>query len=140
MKSDERREAALKIMREFHAGVARQEDFTARIVAQKAGISVVWLYRLVGQEFCELRSQLEGPRHPKETVINRLKKQISALRKEVLQLKAKLKHAAADQISQAIRLIELLDSENRMLRSEVKMLRERLAESEVISFSSYPPE
>jgi AraC-like DNA-binding protein len=138
MRVDERRRVVLKIMREMHANVNNQEDFTALKVAKKAGISVVWLYRLVGKEFSELRSLLEGPRHPTGTVISKLKNQITSLRKEVRELKAKLKAAASEQLTEAIRMIELLDAENRMLRAEVKMLRQRLAESEVIPFSSYP--
>jgi Na+/phosphate symporter len=137
MSSSERRRSVLKIMREMHKTAKNQDDFTPKKVAQKAGISVVWLYHLVGKEFRKLRAQLEGPRRPKETVISRLKAQVRALRKEVRALKAKLKAAALEEIAEAIRMIELLDAENRMLRDEVKMLRQRLAESETILVPTY---
>jgi regulator of replication initiation timing len=135
----ERRRSVLKIMREMHKTAKNQDEFTPKKAAQNAGISVVWLYHLVGKEFRKLRSQLEGPRRPIETVISRLKAQIKALKKEVRELKAKLKAVAVEQIAEAIRMIELLDSENRMLRAEIKMLRQRLDESDVIQISPYKP-
>ena len=132
MSETERRELVLKIMHEMHKSAKNQGDFTAKKVARKAGISVVWLYHLVSKEFRELRAQLEGPRRPEETVINRLMAQVRALKKEVRELKAKFKAAALAEIAEAVRIIELLDAENRMLRAEIKMLRQRIADSEVI--------
>lgn len=119
-------------MKELFRKAKTQSDFTAANVAGKAGVSVVRFYRLVGSEFKELRSQLEGPRRPAETVIGRLKGQIKELRKEIRELKAKLKAAAPAGIAESVRTIERLDEENRMLRSEVKMLRRRLEEGEVV--------
>lgn len=132
MTSEERREQLLKVMREMFGKARSQRDFTARKVAGASGVSVVLFYRLVGSEFKELRSQLEGPRRPAGTVISKLKGQVKELRKQVRELKAKLKAAAVGEVAEAIKFIERLDEENRMLRSEVKMLRRRMAESEVV--------
>jgi nicotinate-nucleotide pyrophosphorylase len=109
-----------------------QADFTAKKIAREAGVSVVLFYRLVGERFKELRSQLDGPRPPAGTVIAKLKGQIKELRRQVRELKARLKAAALGEIAEAIRMIERLDEENRMLRSEVKLLRQRISESEVV--------
>jgi predicted transcriptional regulator len=136
MKADERRNELLRIMREEYAGAKNQMEFTAAKVAGKAGVSVVWFYRKVGPEFQELRAQLEGPRRPKGTVISKLKGQIASLKKEVRELKASLKVAVLEQIAEAVRMIEMLDAENRMLRGEVKMLRQRLNESEIVIMPS----
>lgn len=132
MPSEKRREQLLQLMQELFKKARTQSDFTAKKIAGEAGVSVVLLYRLVGGDFKELRSQLEGARRPPATVIGKLKTQIKELRRQVRELKAKLKAAALAEIAEAIRLIERLDEENRMLRSEVKMLRRRLAESEAI--------
>lgn len=132
MTSDKRREQLLKIMKELFGKARAQSDFTAAKIAGEAGVSVVRFYRLVGCEFKELRSQLEGPLRPTETVISKLKGQIKGLRKQVRELRARLKEAALAEIAEAIRFIERLDEENRMLRSEVKMLRRRLDEGEVM--------
>ena len=132
MTSEKRREQLLHFMQEVFKKARTQSDFTAKKIAGEAGVSVVLFYRLVGVDFKELRSQLDGPRRPHVTVIGKLKTQLKALRRQVRELKAKLKAATLAEIAEAIRLIERLDEENRMLRSEVKMLRRRLAESEVI--------
>jgi regulator of replication initiation timing len=137
MTTDKRSVILRGIMHEIFSDVTRQEEFTAKKIAERAGISVVWFYHICGEEFRELRSKLEGNRKPNETVIHKLKVQIKALRKEVRELRVKLKAAAIEEISEAIRIIESLDAENRMLRAEVKMLRQRIAESEVISISTF---
>jgi chromosome segregation ATPase len=132
MTSEKRREQLLRVMREMFERAKSQSDFTAGKIVGAAGVSVVLFYRLVGGEFKELRSQLEGPRRPVQTVISKLKGQIRELRREVRELKARLKAAALGEVAEAIKFIERLDEENRMLRSEVKMLRRRMAESEVV--------
>lgn len=132
MTSEERREQLLNVMKGLFEKARTQSDFTARKIVGEAGVSAVLFYRLVGKEFKELRSQLDGPRRPAQTVISKLKGQVRELRKQVRELKARLKAAALAEVAEAIRCIERLDEENRMLRSEVKMLRRRLAESEVV--------
>lgn len=132
MTSEKRREQLLQLMGVLFKKARTQHDFTAKKIASEAGVSVVLFYRLVGADFKELRSQLSGPRRPPATVIGRLKGQLKELRRQVRELKARLKAASLAEIAEAIRFIERLDEENRMLRSEVKLLRRRLAESEVI--------
>lgn len=132
MTSEKRREQLLKVMREMFERAKSQSDFTAGKIAGAAGVSVVLFYRRVGGEFKELRSRLEGPRRPVQTVISKLKGRVRELRREVCELKTRLKAAALGEVAEAIKFIERLDEENRMLRSEVKMLRRRMAESEVI--------
>jgi DNA repair exonuclease SbcCD ATPase subunit len=122
MSSEKRREQLLQVMEAIFKKAETQNDFTAKKIAGDAEVSVVLFYRLVGDKFKELRSQLEGPRHPPATVISTLKAQVKELRRQVRELKERLKAAALAEIAEAIRLIERLDEENRMLRSEIKML------------------
>jgi regulator of replication initiation timing len=132
MTTEKRRAQLLEIMGIRFEKARTQSDFTALSLAREADVSVVLFYRLVGGKFKELRSRLDGPLRPPETVISKLKGQVKDLRRQVREYKARLKAAALAEIAEAIRLIERLDEENRMLRSEVKMLRQRLAESEVL--------
>lgn len=132
MTSEKRREHLLEVMDVVFKKAKTQSGFTARGIAGEAGVSIVLFYRLVGREFKDLRSQLEGPRRPPKTVISKLKNQVKELRRQVRELKARLKATAIAEIAEAIRLIERLDEENRMLRSEIKLLRKRLDESEVV--------
>lgn len=140
MSSDKRREQLLQVMGAMFEKARTQADFTAQKIVGEAGVSAVLFYRLVGERFKELRSQLDGPRRPEETVIAKLKGQVKELRRQVRELKARLKGAALTEIAEAIRVIEGLDEENRMLRSEVKMLRQRLAEGGVVLIPPMSPE
>jgi regulator of replication initiation timing len=132
MSSEKRREHLMQVMGVLFEKARTQAEFTAQKIAGEAGVSVVLFYRLVGERFKELRSQLDGPQRPAGTVVSKLKGQIKELRRQVRELKARLKVVALGEIAEAIRLIERLDEENRMLRSEIKLLRQRLAESEVV--------
>jgi regulator of replication initiation timing len=132
MPSDERRAQIQQVMLMLYEKAQSQADFTAVKIAGEAGVSVVLFYRLVGGEFKELRSQLEGPRRPAGTVISTLKSQVKELRRQIRELKTRLKATALEEIAEAIRMIERLDDENRMLRSEISLLRRRMVESEQV--------
>jgi hypothetical protein len=130
MKADERREEVLKIMREAHADPGGREGFTAKKLAKKSGISVVWFHHLVGAEFKAIKSGMEGNRPPPEVVIEELEGEITALRGEIRDVKAKLKVQALGEATEMIRMIELLDAENRILRGVVRELQQRVREAE----------
>ncbi len=127
MSAEKRREQLLRVMKTVFDGAKTQSDFTAQRVARAGDVSVVLLYRSVGKEFKELRAQLEGPRPDDTTLVNKLKRRVKELRRQVRELEEKLKAKLAD----VVRMIERLDEENRMLRADLKLLRQRLAESEV---------
>lgn len=132
MKTKERKNEVLRVMHEMHAKARTQDDFTAAKVARAADISIVYLYRLTGREFIELRSQLSGPRKPKETTIRKLKMLIKELRAQIRKLNTRLKNAAFEEIAEAIRMIERLDDENRSLRADVMSLRRRFNQREQV--------
>jgi alpha-D-ribose 1-methylphosphonate 5-triphosphate synthase subunit PhnI len=127
MSAEQRREQLLRVMKTVFAEAKTQGDFTAQKVASASGVSVVLLYRSVGKEFKELRGQLQGPRLDDTTLLNKLKMLVKELRQRVRELEDKLKAKGTE----VIRVIELLDEENRMLRSDLRLLRQRLDESEV---------
>lgn len=127
MSAEKRREHLLRIMKAVFAEARTQSDFTAQKVAHAGGVSVVLLYRSVGKELKGLRGQLQGPRPDDTTLLNKMKGRIKELRRRVRELEDKLKAKVAE----VVRVIELIDGENRMLRSELMLLRQRLAESEV---------
>jgi hypothetical protein len=61
--AEEGKEHLLAVMREIHAQVASQSTFTAQRVADAAGISTVWLYKIAGEEFRALRVQYGRKTH-----------------------------------------------------------------------------
>lgn len=127
MSAEKRREQLLRVMKAVFADARTQTDFTAQKVARAGDVSVVLLYRSVGKEFKELRAQLDGPRPDDTSLLNELKRQVKELRRRVRELEDKLRAKVAE----VVRVMELLDEENRMLRADSKLLRQRLAESEV---------
>src|SRR2546430_15579994 len=71
--AEEGKEHLLEVMREIHAQVASQSEFTAQRVADAAGISTVWLYKIVGEEFRALRAQLPGSRKTRDEEVAALR-------------------------------------------------------------------
>jgi|SRR5437588_2013778 len=132
MRATERREILLRIMDEVYAKAKSQAEFTAAIIAEKAEVTTVYVYRLIGPKFKELRAELNGPRRSPNTEINKLRRENKKLRREVRDLKAERRTTVIDDLSEAMNIMECQDEENRMLRARIKMLEERLKEKEII--------
>lgn len=84
--AEDSKEHLLMVMREVHAQVTSQSDFTAQRVADAAGISKVWLYHIAGDEFRALRAELPGSRKTRD-------EEVATLRQENAQLRTQLKAA-----------------------------------------------
>lgn len=138
MSRADRTDLALRVMQDKYAGAATQSDFTAEILAPAAGISVVWFYILVGKEYRRLRGELPGRIPPEKTLVGTLRKRVKSLEAELKELKARYKASLKDKIAEAIRHIELLDKENRVLRERVTQLEKCLNEAS-ITIPIHPP-
>jgi regulator of replication initiation timing len=92
----------------------------------------VWFYKLVGDQFIKLRAGLPGPITSGGTLVTKLRKEVADLRAQLRDLRAKYEASIKEKLAAAIRHIEFLDEENRMLREEVAHLRKRLNESKVV--------
>jgi AraC-like DNA-binding protein len=132
MSRAERRERLLDVLYAAHEGCTSQAEFSADTLAARAGVSKVHFYNLVGKEFSELRATLPGPRRPSRNVISRLYRIIKELRNELQTLRARYETAIKEKIAEAIRHIELLDQENRMLRDKILILEQRLDEGTTV--------
>jgi len=132
MPSSERQSLLKQIMHELHEKATTQADFTADAIAKKGEVSVVLVYRLVGTEFKELRSQLPGPRRSPNDINRILRRENKELRKQVCELNAQKKTAESQDIADAINIIESQDEEIRLLKGRIALLEQRLEESETI--------
>lgn len=132
MGKEERRDQLLHLLSTRYARARSQADFTAASLACEVNISVVWFYKLVGKQFRKLRGQLPGPVPSDETLIASLRKEIAELRARMRKLKDKYELSIKEKLAGAIRHIELLDKENRMLRETVAVLEKRLAENKLV--------
>jgi hypothetical protein len=131
----ERRNHLSRVLLIRHAEAQSQEEFTAASLACEAGVSRVWFYTLVGEEFKNLRASLPGRVTSGETLVAKLRKDIVGLRTQLKDLKAKYEASIKEKLAEAIRHIELLDKENRMLRETVAALEKRLGDNKLVIFS-----
>lgn len=122
------------ILQRRFAHAQHQKDFTAASLATEGGVSVVWFYELVGDEFIKLRARLPGPIVSRNTLVTKLRKRVAGLRTQLRELKAKYEASIKEKLAAAIRHIESLDAENRMLRERVAYLEKRLGEGKVVIF------
>lgn len=132
MSKEERVRKLSLIMSARHAEARDQAVFTAASLASQAGISVVWFYLLVGKEFKTLRAQLPGSIPSEEVLIVRLKREVAELNDKLRTLKARYEASIKEKLAEAIRHIELLDKENRMLRETVAALEKRLNDNTLV--------
>lgn len=128
MKSGERRERLLKIMEGLHSRARTQADFTAQMVAEVEGVSATLVYRLVGEEFKELRGRLPGRRRSPSSVNAELRLENERLRERIRQLEAERESEIRSAIAGANEIFERLDEDNRRWRGRCEMLEKRLKE------------
>src|SRR6266487_4774207 len=139
MSKAKRRAQLLEIMKDLHQQAQRQADFTAEKVAQAAGISTVWFYKLVRPEFQALRAQLSGPRLLRDEELAQLRHENAELKKRAQNLESKLRTTPVDELDEAIRELERYEKENLQLRQQIALLQKRLEEGGhvIIQPSSY---
>jgi 3-methyladenine DNA glycosylase AlkC len=132
MGREERRDQLLRILTMRYAEARSHAEFTASSLAHEAGVSAVWFYALVGEQFRRLRSKLPCPAPPAETLLTKLNKEVMELRDLLKELKAKYEMIIKEKLAEAIRHIELLDNENRMLREKLAVFEKRLSDEKLI--------
>ncbi len=126
--AEERKRQLLDIMQCVFVQANMQRDFSATQIAQRAGVSGVFFYRLVGAEYQALKCQLPGPRQAPDTEVQTLRKEVARLREALQEAQAQLRQQSAEDYHEAIRLLEQLERENLALRGEVQLLQQRLME------------
>jgi hypothetical protein len=134
MSKADRRDQLSQVMLTRYGKAQSQADFTAASLAQEAGVSEVWFYVLVGKQFRKLKSNLPGPVTSSETLVAKLRKEVAELRNQLRELKAKYEVSIKEKLAEAIRLIELLDKENRILREKVAALEKRLIDDKLVIY------
>ena len=131
-KAAETRAQLLKIMDDLYKNAQSQADFTPEKIARSAGISKVWFYHLVRSEFQTLRSQLSGPHHSRDEEMHRLHSEVTDLRQQLKKAHTELRTTSAQELDEAITLIEHYEKENIQLRQQVVILKKRLEEGMVV--------
>src|SRR5229473_4187142 len=127
--AEEGKEHLLSVMREIHAQVASQSEFTAQRVADAAGISTVWLYKLAGEEFRALRAQLPGSRKTRDEEVAALRQENAHLRMQLEEAQEQARLASSTALKQAWALLEQWEQENLELRGHIRVLTRRLEQA-----------
>jgi hypothetical protein len=135
---EDRRDQLSRVLLDAYTKARSQADFTAPSLAHQAGVSTVWFYALVGKQFRSLRAKLPGPIPSGDTLVAKLRKEIVGLHIQLKDLKAKYETSIKEKLAEAIRHIELLDTENRMLRETVTELKKRLSDDKLIIYTTVP--
>jgi len=109
--------------------VASQSEFTAQRVADAASISTVWLYKIVGEEFRALRTQLPGTRKTRDEEVAALRQENAQLRKQLKEAQERARLASSTALKKAWVMLEQWEQENLELRGHIRVLTRRLEQA-----------
>src|SRR6266567_5875002 len=123
------KEHVLSVMREIHAQVTSQSEFTAQRVADAAGISKVWLYHIAGEEFRALRAELPGSRKTRDEEVAALRQENAHLRTQLEEAQEQARLASSTALKKAFVLLEQWEQENLELRGHIRVLTRRLEQA-----------
>jgi cobalamin biosynthesis protein CobT len=116
-------------MREVHAQVMSQSEFTAQRVADEAGISKVWLYHIAGEEFRALRAELPGSRKTRDEEVAVLRQENAQLRTQLKAAQEQAHLASSTALKKAMVMLEQWEQENLELRGHIRLLTRRLEQA-----------
>jgi small-conductance mechanosensitive channel len=86
---------------------------------------------LIGAEYHAAAVGLTGKRRASDTSLRQALEENKQLRRELGNTRQQLKELTKDSIDEALRLIDQLDEDNRLLRGRVRILDQRLREREI---------
>jgi hypothetical protein len=127
--AEEGKEHLLAVMRDIHAQVTNQSEFTAQRVATAAGISTGWLYHIAGSEFRAYRATLPGSRKTRDEEMANLRQENTQLRKQLKEAQEQARLASSSALKSAIALLEQWEQENLELRGHIRVLTRRLEQA-----------
>ena len=127
--AEEGKEHLLSVMREVHAQMIGQSEFTAQRVADAAGISTVWLYKTAGEEFRALRAQLPGSRKTRDEEVAALRRENAQLRTQLGEAQEQARLASSTALKKAFAMLEQWEQESLELRGHIRVLTRRLEQT-----------
>ncbi len=127
--AEEGKEHLLSVMREVHAQVTSQSEFTAQRVADAAGISKVWLYHIAGDEFRALRAELPGSRKTRDEEVAALRQENTQLHEQLKAAQEQARLASSTALKKAMVMLEQWEQENLELRGHIRVLTRRLEQA-----------
>ena len=130
-RSNERKAQLLTIMRAHRERATCMSEFSRTAIAHEAGVTPQYLSMLIGPEFHAAAQGLPGARRTAETTLRDALEDNKRLRRELEQVRQQLNDLTRQSIDEALRLIDQLDEDNRLLRGRVRVLEQRLRQREI---------
>jgi len=130
-RSNERKAQLLTIMRAHRERATCTSEFSRIAIAHEAGVTPQYLSMLIGPEFHAAAQGLPGVRRTAETTLRQALQDNKRLRRELEQVRQQLNDLTRQSIDEALRLIDQLDEDNRLLRGRVRVLEQRLRQREI---------
>ncbi len=122
----------LAIMRAHRNRATCLSEFTREAIAREAGVTPQYVSMLIGPEYRAAAEGLIGRRKTAATPLPQALAENKRLRKELRESRRRLEELAKQSIDDALRLIDQLDEDNRLLRGRVRVLEQRLGQKEVV--------
>jgi hypothetical protein len=139
MNRTERRNHLLRIMNGLYAEAKGGNDFTVEMIAERGGVSKVWVYRLISSEYRKLRAKLRKPGGASNKLKRRRGQKVPDKSFQPQNMNKSCEAESASELSAAITCIELLDERNRGLLGLVKIYERRLEEAGLVIVPSITP-
>jgi hypothetical protein len=130
--SNERKAQLLTIMRAHRDRASCMGEFSRTAIAQEAGVTPQYLSMLIGPEFRAAAQGLPGVPRTAGTALRQALQDNKRLRRELAHIRRQLDDLTRHSIDEALRLIDQLDEDNRLLRGRVRVLEQRLHQREVV--------
>ena len=129
--SHDRKAQLLTIMHAHRERATCVSEFSRTAIAHEAGVTPQYLSMLIGAEYHAAAVGLTGKRRASDTSLRQALEENKRLRRELGNTRQQLKELTKDSIDEALRLIDQLDEDNRLLRGRVRILEQRLREREI---------
>jgi hypothetical protein len=139
-RSDERKAQLLTIMRAHRERGTCTSEFSWTANADEAGVTPQYLSMPIGPEFHAAGHGLPGVRRIAETTLREAVADNLRLRRELDHVRHQLNDLTRQSTDEALRLIDQLDEDNRLLRGRVRVLEQRLRQREIAIPAGRPPQ
>jgi small-conductance mechanosensitive channel len=130
-RSNERKAQLLTIMRAHRERATSTSEFSRTAIAHEAGVTPQYVSMLISPEFHAAAQGLPGVRRSAETTLRQALDDNKLLRRELEHIRQQFNDLTRQSIDEALRLIDQLDEDNRLLRGRVRVLEQRLRQREI---------
>src|SRR5579864_1138305 len=131
-RSTERKAELLALMHAHRDRATCLSEFSRSTIAQEAGVTPQYVSMLIGPEYRAAVAGLTGKRSSADTPLREALAENKRLRGELDRARHRVEELTRQSIDDALRLIDQLDEDNRLLRGRLRVLEQRLRQTEMV--------